>query len=80
MQGFIRTERDRQNLEFLMLSDPKTIRDWAEQTGDEDLEYAWELLAAYALELNEEARELAVEAELSMMDTYTEALEILSKL
>lgn len=80
MQGFINNERDRRNLEFLMLSDPKTLEDWALATGHDDLEYAWELLAAYALELNEEARELELELELTaMQDNYQDAQQLIAQ-
>lgn len=68
MKGFISTKRDRENLEFLVCCDPATLEDWFQHTGTDDLEYAWELLAAYSRELDEEARELALEAELARGD------------
>lgn len=78
MQGFITTTRDRENLEFLITCDQATLEDWFEHTGTEDLDYAWELLAAYSRELDEEARELAVEAELVSSDLAAAGTVILS--
>jgi len=68
MKGFINNTRDRENLEFLVTCDQATLEDWFQHTGTDDLEYAWELLAAYSRELDEEANELLVEAELTRSD------------
>lgn len=78
MKGFITTTRDRENLEFLVTCDSATLDDWFAHTGTADLDYAWELLAAYSRELDEEARELAAEAELVSSDLAAAHTVILS--
>lgn len=70
MKGFINTEHDRKNLEFLMSCDNETLADWFRHTGTNDLDYAWELLSAYSKELDVLAEELRVEAELEQMQSY----------
>ena len=70
MKGFINTEHDRKNLEFLMSCDQETLQDWFAHTGTNDLDYAWELLSAYSKELDALAEELRVEAELEAMNSY----------
>ena len=70
MQGFITNDRDRANLEFLMACDKESLQDWFRHTGTDDLDYAWELLAAYSKELDSAAEELRVEAELEQLDSY----------
>lgn len=64
MKGFINTAHDRDNLQFLMACDQESLADWFAHTGTDDLDYAWELLTAYSLELAEQSRELRVEAQL----------------
>lgn len=66
MKGFVNTDHDRANLEFLMACDTESLQDWFRHTGTDDLDYAWELLAAYSRELDEQARELAIEAEIAL--------------
>ena len=70
MPGMINNDRDRANLNFLMSCDRKSLQDWFQHTGTDDLDYAWELLAAYSKELDHAAEELRVEAELSLLDSY----------
>lgn len=70
MKGFVNNDRDRANLEFLMACDTESLQDWFQHTGTDDLDYAWELLSAYSLELDEQARELRVECELSQYPNY----------
>ncbi len=70
MKGLITTDHDRKNLEFLMSCDNETLQDWFQHTGTNDLDYAWELLAAYSKELELAAEELRVEAELELMNSY----------
>lgn len=70
MKGFITSEHDRKNLEFLMACDQETLEDWFRHTGTNDLDYAWELLSAYSKELDVLAEELRVEAELEQMNSY----------
>lgn len=50
-------QHDRDNLDFLLNASPAVIEDWYEQMSDDDIEYAFELLAAYSQELA--ANELA---------------------
>ena len=44
-------QHDRDNLDFLLTASPEVIEDWFEQMSDDDIEYAFELLEAYAQEL-----------------------------
>lgn len=69
MKGFINTAHDRDNLLFLMACDQESLADWFAHTGTDDLDYAWELLTAYSLELAEQATELTIEAELALRAT-----------
>lgn len=54
-------QHDRDNLDFLLNASPEVIEDWYEQMSDDDIEYAFELLAEYSQELaaNELAASLA---------------------
>jgi hypothetical protein len=70
MKGMITSDHDRKNLEFLMACDQETLQDWFQHTGTDDLDYAWELLAAYSRELDAAALDLRVEAELAELDSY----------
>jgi hypothetical protein len=70
MKGLITNDRDRANLNFLMSCDNETLQDWFAHTGTDDLDYAWELLAAYSRELDLAALELRVEAELEQLASY----------
>lgn len=49
---------DRDNLEFLMAATPEVLEDWYNQMDDDDIEYAFELLDAYQVEL--ETQKLAL--------------------
>ena len=53
----IMNQHDRDNLDFLLNASPEVIKDWYEQMDDDDIQYAFELLEAYARELA--AEELA---------------------
>lgn len=44
-------KHDRDNLDFLLNASPAVIEDWYMQMSDDDIEYAFELLEAYAQEL-----------------------------
>jgi len=70
MKGLINTDHDRENLKFLMACDQETLADWFQHTGTDDLDYAWELLAAYSRELDLAAEELRVECELAQLASY----------
>lgn len=80
MKGFITTDRDRANLEFLMACDQESLQDWFEHTGRDDLDYAWELLTAYSLELAEQARELRVEVGLEVSGTDPAVTQLIRRL
>ena len=43
-------ERDRDNLNFLLHASPEVLKDWESKMPTDDLEYAQELLNAYAYE------------------------------
>jgi len=78
MKGLITNPHDRENLKFLMQCDQETLQDWFQHTGTDDLDYAWELLAAYSRELEAAALELRVEAELdTMADSYPTVEQII---
>lgn len=77
MKGLINTDHDRENLKFLMACDQETLGDWFQHTGTDDLDYAWELLAAYSRELDLLAEELRVEAELEQLESYSSVDAIL---
>jgi len=77
MKGLITNERDRENLKFLMACDQETLQDWFQHTGTDDLDYAWELLAAYSRELDLAAEELRVEAELEQLASYPTVEQII---
>jgi hypothetical protein len=77
MKGLITNARDRANLEFLMQCDQETLQDWFAHTGTDDLDYAWELLAAYSRELDLAAEELRVEAELEQLASYPTVEQII---
>lgn len=51
-------KRDRDNLQFLMNAGEQVLSAWFEQADADDVEYAQELLAAYAAELDHAAFEL----------------------
>lgn len=67
--GLINNEWDRDNLEFLLNADDACLKDWYAQADADDLAYAQELLASYAEELREQARELKIECELEAKGT-----------
>jgi hypothetical protein len=73
-------QHDRSNLDFLLKSEPETIRDWAGKMGADDINYAQELLLQHAADLRERSREILVEAEMQRLDsTYGIAGEYLKK-
>lgn len=77
MKGLITTDHDRANLEFLMQCDRESLDDWFQHSGTDDLDYAWELLAAYSRELDLVAEELRVEAELALLESYPSVEQII---
>lgn len=72
-------EHDRSNLNFLLSIDEATFKDWYSKMDGDDITYAHELLAMASEELEEKSRMLRVEAELALMNTYPDALKVLSK-
>lgn len=74
-------EHDRANLNFLLNAGPDVIKDWESKVGEDDLEYAQELLNMYALELKEQSRELLIEAGLiAMEDHYPDANALIDRI
>jgi len=52
------TERDLDNLEFLLSASNKVIGDWFSKMEQDDIDYAFELLELAKLELVDQATEL----------------------
>lgn len=52
------TERDLDNLEFLLTASNKVIGDWFSKMEQDDIDYAFELLELAKLELVDQATEL----------------------
>ena len=77
MKGLITNDWDRDNLNFLLHSSPEVIKEWEAAMEPDDLEYAQELLDAYAEELRVEATFLKTEAELSLLCEYNTAKTLL---
>jgi hypothetical protein len=53
------SERDRQNLEFLMTANDDVLTDWFQNMEDDDVNYAFELLETAKLNLIDQATELS---------------------
>jgi hypothetical protein len=71
---------DRNNLDFLMSADRSTFNDWFKTASQDDIDYAFELLNQYSLELDAKSEELKIEAELALMgDRYPKVLSLLKK-
>jgi hypothetical protein len=77
MKGFITNDWDRDNLNFLLNSDPATLDDWNNQTDDDDKVYAQELLDAYARELKLNAQFLRIECEMDLLGNYPDARRVI---
>jgi len=77
MKGFINNEWDRDNLEFLLNTKGDEFKAWFEQSDEDDKIYAQELMDAYARELKLKAEELRVECELTMLQEYNTAKNLL---
>ena len=80
MKGLITNDWDRDNLNFLLKASPEVLADWNEQADEEDLEYAQELMDAYAEELRLEARDLLIEATMSLMFEYPDAKRVIDSI
>ena len=75
-------EHDRNNLKFLLSlnSNKKAYKKWSQTVTWDDMNYAMELLGQYSKQLDAEAEELRIEAELELMNgDYREAKDILAQ-
>jgi hypothetical protein len=79
MKGLITNDWDRDNLNFLLKSSPAVLKEWEAAMEPDDIEYAQELMDAYAEELRLEAEFLKTEAELSLLLKYNEATALIDK-
>ena len=78
MAGFINNEWDRDNLQFLLNIGDAELSEWHQQADADDLLYAQQLMAAYSLELQDRAKEIAIE--LALEDTnYHDANMVIDK-
>lgn len=68
-------EWDRNNLNFLLSADEATMQEWYKTVTEDDLTYAFELLALHKEELNAQI----VELELEDKESYDEAEAVLRK-
>lgn len=80
MKGLITNDWDRDNLNFLLNASADVMADWDAQADEEDREYAQELLDAYAEELRLEAKDLLIEATMSLMFEYPDAKRVIDKI
>jgi len=73
-------EHDRNNLKFLLNANKKAFKKWSQSVTWDDMNYAMEILGQYSKELDAEAEELRIEAELELMNgDYREAKDILAQ-
>jgi len=80
MRGLITNDWDRDNLNFLLNSPPDVLAEWNAQADEDDHEYAQELLDAYAEELRLEAKDLLIEATMSLMFEYPDAKRVIDSI
>jgi hypothetical protein len=80
MKGLITNDWDRDNLNFLLKSPPDVIAEWNAQADEDDIEYARELMDAYAEELRLEAKDLLIEATMSLMFEYPDAKRVIDSI
>ena len=78
MPGFITSQHDRNNLNFLLNANPETLKMWYKNCSDDDLHYAKSLLDAYVLEIHEEIETQLIDSQLEAMNHFTEATAVLS--
>lgn len=79
MKGLITNDWDRDNLNFLLNATPDVMAEWNAQADSDDLDYARELLDAYAEEMRLEAKDLMIEAKMSLMFEYPDALRVIKQ-
>jgi hypothetical protein len=77
MKGFITNDWDRDNLNFLLNSDPATLKDWNSQVEEDDRIYAQELLDAYARELKLQSQFIKIECEMELLGNYPDARRVI---
>jgi hypothetical protein len=75
-KGFITSDWDRDNLEFLLNTKGDDFTAFWEQSDEDDRVYAQQLLDAYSRELKLKAELLEIEAQL---DNFDEAKSLLGK-
>jgi hypothetical protein len=75
-KGFITSDWDRDNLEFLLNTKGDDFTAFWEQSDEDDRVYAQQLLDAYSRELKLKAEMLEIE---SKLDNFDEANNVLSK-
>ena len=80
MRGLITNDWDRDNLNFLLKATPDVMADWDAQADEDDRAYAQELLDAYAEELRLEAKDLLIEATMSLMFEYPDAKRVIDSI
>ena len=78
MPGFITSQHDRNNLNFLLSADQETLNLWYKNCSNDDLHYAKSLLDAFALEIHEEIETQLIDSQLEAMSHFTEATAVLS--
>ena len=78
MPGFITSQHDRNNLNFLLSADQETLKLWYKNCSNDDLLYAKSLLDAFALEIHEEIKTQLIDSQLEAMNHFTEATAVLS--
>ena len=80
MKGLITNEWDRDNLNFLLNASPSVMAEWNAQADADDLDYARELLDAYAEEMRLQAKDLLVESKMALMFEYPDARRVIDKI
>lgn len=66
------SEKDQNNLDFLLNSPKEVIRNWYETTGFEDHDYAMELLYRKSVELSMRSAALAEDCENELEEEITD--------
>jgi hypothetical protein len=80
MKGLITNDWDRDNLNFLLNASPDVMAEWNAQADAEDLDYARELLDAYAEEMRLEAKDLLVESKMALMFDFPDAKMVIDSI
>ena len=80
MKGLITSQKDRDNLNFLLNASKEVYAKWMINCTYDDLKYAEELLTAYCEELKLVDFESSIEHKLELMNgEFTECRELLKK-